>query len=51
MKDVLKAVLIFVVIIIVLCSIIKSSNQDRQIEMKKIEWDMKIEENRRKFGK
>jgi len=50
-KAVIKLVLIVIVIIMCFVSCVKSEQQQRSIEQKKIEWDLKIEQNRRKYGK
>lgn len=50
-RGVLLIVVIAVLMIIVVKSCVDSERQDREIQRKKIEWDLKIEENRRKYGK
>ena len=47
----LMIVVIAVVIILFFKGCIDSERQERDIQRKKIEWDLKIEENRRKYGK
>lgn len=50
-KGVLAIVAVIVFLILFAKGCIDSERQDAEIQRKKIEWDLKVEENRRKYGK
>ncbi len=50
-KGVLLIIAVVVFFMLFAKGCIDSERQDAEIQRKKYEWDMKIEENRRKYGK